>query len=87
MNDDSRICRGWATRDAQRWSRKADRLRHLARGPVLAWLALPSAQKIRATVKVIGGPVYTAHQVDRFHTGRSRRDIQRFVHGMVSSRR
>ena len=38
-------------------------------------------------VKVIGGPVYTAHQIDRFHTGRSRRDIQRFVHGMVSSRR
>ena len=54
---------------------------------VLAWHAPPSAQKIRATVKVIGGPVYTAHQIDRFHTGRSRRDIQRFVHGMVSSRR
>jgi hypothetical protein len=32
---------------------------------VLAWHALPSAQKIRATVKVIGGPVYTAHQIDR----------------------
>jgi hypothetical protein len=32
---------------------------------VSAWLALPSAQKIRATVKVIGGPVYTAHQIDR----------------------
>jgi hypothetical protein len=36
----------------------------------LAWHALPSAQKIRATVKVIGGPVYTAHQIDRLHYGR-----------------
>jgi hypothetical protein len=34
---------------------------------VLAWHALPSAQKIRVTVKVIGGPVYTAHQIDRLH--------------------
>jgi hypothetical protein len=34
---------------------------------VLAWRALPSAQKIRATVKVIGGPVYTAHQIDRLY--------------------
>jgi hypothetical protein len=32
---------------------------------VLAWRALPSAQKVRATVKVIGGPVYTAHQIER----------------------
>jgi hypothetical protein len=36
---------------------------------VIAWHALPSAQKIRATVKVIGGPVYTAHQIDRLHYG------------------
>jgi hypothetical protein len=36
---------------------------------VLAWHALPSAQKVRATVKVIGGPVYTAHQIDRLHYG------------------
>jgi hypothetical protein len=36
---------------------------------VLAWRALPSTQKIRATVKVIGGPVYTAHQIDRLHYG------------------
>jgi hypothetical protein len=36
---------------------------------VLAWHALPSAQKIRATVKVIGGPVYTALQIDRLHYG------------------
>jgi hypothetical protein len=36
---------------------------------VLAWLALPSAQKIRATVKVIGGPVYTAQQIHRLHFG------------------
>ena len=34
---------------------------------VSAWLALPSAQKIRATVKVIGGPVYTAQQIYRLH--------------------
>jgi hypothetical protein len=36
---------------------------------VVAWHALPSAQKIRATVKVIGGPVYTALQIDRLHYG------------------
>ena len=36
---------------------------------VLAWLALPSAQKIRATVKVIGGPVYTAQHLHRLHYG------------------
>ena len=36
---------------------------------VVEWHALPSAQKIRATVKVIGGPVYTAHQIDRLYYG------------------
>jgi hypothetical protein len=36
---------------------------------VLAWHALPSEQKIRATVKMIGGPVYTAHQIDRLRYG------------------
>jgi hypothetical protein len=36
---------------------------------VVAWHALPSAQKIRATVKVFGGPVYTAHQIPRLHYG------------------
>jgi hypothetical protein len=35
----------------------------------LAWHALPSAQKIRTTVKVIGGPVYTAREIDRLHYG------------------
>jgi hypothetical protein len=34
---------------------------------VLAWQRLPPGQKIRATVKVIGGPVYTAHEIDRLH--------------------
>jgi len=32
---------------------------------VSAWLVLPSAQKVRATVKVIGGPVYTAQQIHK----------------------
>jgi hypothetical protein len=36
---------------------------------VLAWHRLPPGQKIRATVKVIGGPVYTAHEMDRLHYG------------------
>jgi hypothetical protein len=35
---------------------------------VMAWRALPSAIKIRATVKVIGGPVYWAHQIERSTT-------------------
>jgi len=36
---------------------------------VLAWQRLAPGQKIRATVKVIGGPVYTAHQIDRLYQG------------------
>jgi hypothetical protein len=34
---------------------------------VLAWHKLAPAQKIRATVKVIGGRVYTAQEIARFH--------------------
>jgi hypothetical protein len=36
---------------------------------VLAWQRLPPEQKVRATIKVIGGPVYSAHQIDRLHYG------------------
>ena len=36
---------------------------------VSAWQRLAPEQKIRATVKVIGGPVYTAHEIDRLHYG------------------
>jgi hypothetical protein len=36
---------------------------------VLAWHRLTPGQKIRATVKVIGGPVYTAHEINRLHYG------------------
>ena len=36
---------------------------------VVAWRALPSAKKIRATVKGFGGPVYRAQQIERFHYG------------------
>ena len=32
---------------------------------VLAWHQLAPEQKIRATVKVIGGPVYTAKEIAR----------------------
>ena len=35
----------------------------------VAWQRLAPEQKIRATVKVIGGPVYTAHEIDRLHYG------------------
>ena len=34
---------------------------------VLAWQRLAPGQKIRATVKVIGGPVYRAHEIERLH--------------------
>jgi hypothetical protein len=34
---------------------------------VLAWHSLSPDQKIRATVKVIGGRVYTAQEIARFH--------------------
>jgi hypothetical protein len=36
---------------------------------VLAWHKLAPGQKIRATVKVIGGPVYAAHEINRLHYG------------------
>jgi hypothetical protein len=36
---------------------------------VSAWHALPTEQKTRATVKVIGGLVYTAHHIHRLHYG------------------
>ena len=38
---------------------------------VLAWHRLAPQQKIQATVKVIGGPVYTAHEIDRLQYGPS----------------
>ena len=42
---------------------------------VVAWRALPPAVKIRATVKVIGGPIYRAHQIDRlYHEPKSGRE-------------
>ena len=40
------------------------------REAVLAWQRLAPEQKIRATVKVIGGPVYRAHEIERFDYGR-----------------
>jgi len=42
---------------------------------VLAWHKLAPEQKIRATVKVIGGPVYTAHEIERLTTGQGRREM------------
>ena len=34
---------------------------------VLAWHCLTPEQKIRATVKVIGGRVYRAHEIERLY--------------------
>jgi hypothetical protein len=36
---------------------------------VLAWRQLAPEQKIRAIVKVIGGPVYSAHDIERLDYG------------------
>jgi hypothetical protein len=36
---------------------------------VQAWHQLAPEQKIRATVKVIGGPVYTVKEILRLHYG------------------
>jgi hypothetical protein len=36
---------------------------------VLDWHQLAPEQKIRATVRVIGGPVYRAHEIERLHYG------------------
>jgi hypothetical protein len=36
---------------------------------VLAWRVLSPEEKVRATVKVIGGPVYSAYQIDRLYYG------------------
>ncbi len=34
---------------------------------VLAWRSLAPEQKIRATIRVVGGPVYTVKQIDRLY--------------------
>jgi hypothetical protein len=36
---------------------------------VLAWHKLAPRQKIRATVRVIGGRVYSAHEIEQLHYG------------------
>ena len=36
---------------------------------IMAWQWLRPEQKIRATIKVSGGPVYTAYEVDRLYQG------------------
>ena len=36
---------------------------------VLAWYRLAPEQKIRASIKVIGGPVYRTHEIERLHYG------------------
>jgi hypothetical protein len=38
-------------------------------GAVMAWHRLPPEQTKRATIKVIGGPVYTAAEIVRLHFG------------------
>jgi hypothetical protein len=42
---------------------------------VSAWRSLAPEQKIRATIRVVGGPVYTVKQIDRLHSVRSYRDV------------
>ena len=36
---------------------------------VMAWHRLPPQQTRRATIKVLGGPVYTAAEIVRLHYG------------------
>ena len=36
---------------------------------VLAWHRLAPGQKMRATVKVMGGPVYVAQEIEQLHYG------------------
>ena len=36
---------------------------------VSAWRGLAPEQKIRATIRVVGGPVYTMKQIDQLHFG------------------
>jgi hypothetical protein len=36
---------------------------------VIAWHELPLEQKKRASVKMFGGPVYNAGEIERFHYG------------------
>jgi hypothetical protein len=36
---------------------------------VLAWRRLAPEQKITATIRVVGGPIYTVKQIDRLHFG------------------
>jgi hypothetical protein len=69
VSDDSRICVDAGVPATLTDGAGAQTDCRTSQEAVLAWLALPSAQKIRATVKVIGGPVYAAQQIHRLHYG------------------
>ena len=45
----------------------------------MAWRRPPPEQTRRATIKIIGGPVYTANEISRSTTDQSRRDTRRFL--------
>ena len=36
---------------------------------VLAWRSLAPEHKIRATIRIVGRPVYTVKQIDQLHVG------------------
>jgi hypothetical protein len=60
--------RRWAACDAEQWIGALTDCPTL-QDAVAAWHRLAPEQKIRATVKVIGGPVYTAKEIERLHYG------------------
>ena len=40
---------------------------------VMAWHRLPPEQRKRATIRVMGGPLYTAAEIERLHYSRDAR--------------
>jgi hypothetical protein len=36
---------------------------------IMAWHRLPSEQRKRASIRVMGGPLYTAAEIERLHYG------------------
>jgi hypothetical protein len=40
---------------------------------IMAWRRLTPEQKKRATIRVMGGPLYTANEIERLHYGRKAR--------------
>jgi hypothetical protein len=62
------LCRCGSPRDGEQWQSVSTDCATLQEA-VIAWQRLTPEQKIRATARVIGGPVYAAQQIAQLQCG------------------